>query len=99
MSEHPPDEFVRALLARDDGVSEERYAEYRRNLDREIDRWGTRASGSGGFVAGRVAAARRLLSPRLLRRLAWGAAAAAVLALLLWRPWRTRPAPEPGGAP
>ncbi len=72
MSEHQPnDAFVRALLAQDGGLDEERYAAYRRQLDRKLE------------------AARR---PSLLHRRAWwvagAVAAASVLVLLAWRPWR-----------
>src|SRR5262245_24773166 len=79
MIEHHRDEaFVRALLAQDGGLDEERYADYRRQLDRKLE------------AAGR---------PSLLRRRAgWvaaGVAAASVLILLAWRPWRTREPDDP----
>jgi hypothetical protein len=63
MSEHHPDDaFVRTLLAQD-SVSEERYAEYRRQLDRQLEaarRLTTRRRRLGWIAAG-VAAASLLL--------------------------------------
>jgi hypothetical protein len=71
MSEQDPrDAFVRELLAQEQGVSEERYREYRLRLEREI-------------------AAVRLPRRRVRWLVAAAALAAGVLALLVWRPWRS----------
>lgn len=84
MSEHQSrDALVRKLLEQEDRVSEDRYAEHRRRLDEKI--------------ALAHQPAQRFGLSALRGRILWGVAvvaAAGLLGVLVWRPWRADAPPS-----